>query len=364
MPELSHDTAEDGFHEIQLSGKQLVFLFMVTTSVLVVVFLCGVLVGRGARDAGAADARDHRRGGPGASAGRPTPARQLVPRPPSRRRRRRNARRPQLSQAAARDRGRRPRRSSRRRRHRRPRRHRRCARPRRRPPAQPAARPPGHLGRAGDCDAGPVGRERGREAPRRQGLPGLPRRIPPPAPRNRSSRCRSAATTTGARPSRCRAASRRKSSSSPGFRASPPLGRAARAQLPEIRPSRVRLDRADAARRSRPCARRALRRAPRVLSSACSSGVVYFAGTLYWLVETMTTFGGLADADRACSRRRCSSPTWRCFPAAFAVILAAPASRAGRAVAGAGPRRSGSRPSSGGSTSGTAFPGCCSATAR
>jgi cell division septation protein DedD len=46
-----HDTAEDGFHEIQLSGKQLVFLFIVTTSVLVAVFLCGVLVGRGARDA-------------------------------------------------------------------------------------------------------------------------------------------------------------------------------------------------------------------------------------------------------------------------------------------------------------------------
>lgn len=51
MPELSHDTAEDGFHEIQLSGKQLVFLFIVTTSVVVAVFLCGVLVGRGARAA-------------------------------------------------------------------------------------------------------------------------------------------------------------------------------------------------------------------------------------------------------------------------------------------------------------------------
>lgn len=50
MPELSHDTAEDGFHEIQLSGKQLVFLFIVTTSVVVGVFLFGVLVGRGARE--------------------------------------------------------------------------------------------------------------------------------------------------------------------------------------------------------------------------------------------------------------------------------------------------------------------------
>ena len=51
MSELTHDATEDGFHEIQLSGKQLVFLFIVTTTVIVVVFLCGVKVGRGARDA-------------------------------------------------------------------------------------------------------------------------------------------------------------------------------------------------------------------------------------------------------------------------------------------------------------------------
>lgn len=49
MPELSHDTAEDGFHEIQLNGKQLVFLFILVTFASVVIFLCGVLVGRGAR---------------------------------------------------------------------------------------------------------------------------------------------------------------------------------------------------------------------------------------------------------------------------------------------------------------------------
>jgi DedD protein len=41
--------ADDGFHEIHLSGKQLFFLFMATTVVSVVIFLCGVLVGRGAR---------------------------------------------------------------------------------------------------------------------------------------------------------------------------------------------------------------------------------------------------------------------------------------------------------------------------
>jgi cell division septation protein DedD len=38
---------DDGFHEIQLNGKQLVFLFMAATVVSVVIFLCGVLVGRG-----------------------------------------------------------------------------------------------------------------------------------------------------------------------------------------------------------------------------------------------------------------------------------------------------------------------------
>ncbi len=40
---------EDAFHEIQLNGKQLVFLFMAVTVVAVVIFLCGVLVGRGVR---------------------------------------------------------------------------------------------------------------------------------------------------------------------------------------------------------------------------------------------------------------------------------------------------------------------------
>jgi cell division septation protein DedD len=41
--------SDDGFHEIHLSGKQLVFLCMATTVVSVVIFLCGVLVGRGVR---------------------------------------------------------------------------------------------------------------------------------------------------------------------------------------------------------------------------------------------------------------------------------------------------------------------------
>ncbi|MSO83389.1 MAG: hypothetical protein EXQ53_08860, partial [Acidobacteria bacterium] len=39
--------SDEGFHEIQLNGKQLVFLFMSATVVAVVIFLCGVMVGRG-----------------------------------------------------------------------------------------------------------------------------------------------------------------------------------------------------------------------------------------------------------------------------------------------------------------------------
>ena len=43
-------TSDDGFHEIQLSGKQLVFLFMTATIVSLLFFLLGVLVGRKAPD--------------------------------------------------------------------------------------------------------------------------------------------------------------------------------------------------------------------------------------------------------------------------------------------------------------------------
>jgi cell division septation protein DedD len=54
----THDVADDGFHEIQLSGKQLVFLFMATTVVSVVIFLTGVLVGRDVRRDRPADTTD------------------------------------------------------------------------------------------------------------------------------------------------------------------------------------------------------------------------------------------------------------------------------------------------------------------
>ena len=46
---LTQQIHDDGFHEIQLNGKQLVFLFMAATVVSVVIFLCGVLVGRGVK---------------------------------------------------------------------------------------------------------------------------------------------------------------------------------------------------------------------------------------------------------------------------------------------------------------------------
>ena len=46
---MASHTQDEAFHEIQLNGKQLVFLFMAATIVSVVIFLCGVLVGRGVR---------------------------------------------------------------------------------------------------------------------------------------------------------------------------------------------------------------------------------------------------------------------------------------------------------------------------
>jgi cell division septation protein DedD len=47
--------ADEAFHEIQMKGKQLVFLFMLATVAAVVIFLCGVMVGRGVRTQRAAE---------------------------------------------------------------------------------------------------------------------------------------------------------------------------------------------------------------------------------------------------------------------------------------------------------------------
>jgi cell division septation protein DedD len=59
VADITHDAApiaDDGFHEIQLSGKQLVFLFMTATLLLAAVFLLGVQVGRGVKSDRSLDA--------------------------------------------------------------------------------------------------------------------------------------------------------------------------------------------------------------------------------------------------------------------------------------------------------------------
>jgi cell division protein FtsN len=60
--------SDQGFHEVQLSGKQLVFLFMSAVVVVVVVFLLGVNVGRGVRGA-VGDTEVLAQGDPAASTG-------------------------------------------------------------------------------------------------------------------------------------------------------------------------------------------------------------------------------------------------------------------------------------------------------
>lgn len=69
---------DDGYHEIQLNGKQLVFLFMAATVVSVVFFLCGVLVGRGVRSERIASADTATM----SAAAEPTPQAAPVPTPP------------------------------------------------------------------------------------------------------------------------------------------------------------------------------------------------------------------------------------------------------------------------------------------
>jgi len=60
MTDATHDASlnDDAFHEIQLSGKQLVFFFMTGTLLLVAVFLLGVQVGRSVKGDRVAEAGD------------------------------------------------------------------------------------------------------------------------------------------------------------------------------------------------------------------------------------------------------------------------------------------------------------------
>jgi apolipoprotein N-acyltransferase len=67
-------------------------------------------------------------------------------------------------------------------------------------------------------------------------------------------------------------------------------------------------------------AREPLVRGRRAFLLGLSSGAVYFAGTLYWLVETMTTFGGLPAA-LALVAAGVLVAYLSLFPAAFALIL-------------------------------------------
>jgi len=78
---VSHQTHDEGFHEIQLNGKQLVFLFIAATVVSVVIFLCGVLVGRGVR-AGQAAIEDASPASTVADTSPRQPAAPPVPTPP------------------------------------------------------------------------------------------------------------------------------------------------------------------------------------------------------------------------------------------------------------------------------------------
>lgn len=55
---MASQTHDDGFHEIQLNGKQLVFLFMAATLAGVVIFLAGVWTGRDVRSERAAQAQE------------------------------------------------------------------------------------------------------------------------------------------------------------------------------------------------------------------------------------------------------------------------------------------------------------------
>ena len=73
--------SDESLREFQLNGKQLVFLFMASTIVAVVIFLCGVMVGRGVSTAQAAVSNSTvETGDPTAgNLAEPTPAAPLTP---------------------------------------------------------------------------------------------------------------------------------------------------------------------------------------------------------------------------------------------------------------------------------------------
>ena len=74
MSDITHDAVDDGFREIHLSGKHLVFLFMATMVVSVVIFLIGVFVGRSVRAQQTADQFTDPTAALAAASTTPTPA--------------------------------------------------------------------------------------------------------------------------------------------------------------------------------------------------------------------------------------------------------------------------------------------------
>jgi cell division septation protein DedD len=74
---------DDGaYYEVQLNNKQLVFFFMAALAIAVVVFLCGVMVGRGVRDATLAVAQNDITAGPSSGANKPVPTAKAAPSTP------------------------------------------------------------------------------------------------------------------------------------------------------------------------------------------------------------------------------------------------------------------------------------------
>jgi cell division septation protein DedD len=67
--------SDQGVREIQLNGKQLVFMFMTATVAAVVIFLCGVMVGRGATSTRASAAASAVAAGPSVDPTSPPEAR-------------------------------------------------------------------------------------------------------------------------------------------------------------------------------------------------------------------------------------------------------------------------------------------------
>ena len=122
-----------------------------------------------------------------------------------------------------------------------------------------------------------------------------------PTARRRCFAFASASSRRGAKPKRLPPSCRKKSSSSPGsladalVRLAAASGAPPRAQLSQIRSSRVRLDRARAAAGALGRRRVAILTANRVSASGLtrSCGVVYFTGTLYWITRVMAVYGGL-----------------------------------------------------------------------